>query len=204
VALVAAARARGVDVTCETCLHYLVLTEEDVERLGAVAKCAPPLRPRAERDALWRAIGDGTLPMVASDHSPAPPEMKTGDDFFAIWGGIAGCQHLLSLLLTEGCDQRGLAPSHVAALTATFSAARFGLPRKGRIAVGYDADLALLRRGVHDIIRAEDLRYRHKLSPYVGRELTWRVVWTLLRGATVYCDGQLVGEPLGRLVTPQR
>ena len=84
--LVAEARARGVDVSCETCPHYLVLTEDDLERLGAVAKCAPPLRPQAEQDALWALLSDGTLPMVASDHSPAPAEMKTGADFFADLG----------------------------------------------------------------------------------------------------------------------
>ncbi|HEY7832897.1 MAG TPA: allantoinase AllB, partial [Ktedonobacterales bacterium] len=100
VTLVAEAQTRGVDVSCETCPHYLVLTEDDVERLGAVAKCAPPLRPAAERDALWEAIAAGTLPMVVSDHSPAPPEMKTSANFFDVWGGISGCQSLLALLLT--------------------------------------------------------------------------------------------------------
>ncbi len=89
VALVAEARARGVDATCETCPHYLVFDEDDAERLGAVAKCAPPLRPAAEREALWAAIGD--IALVASDHSPSLPELKQGDDFFAIWGGITGC-----------------------------------------------------------------------------------------------------------------
>src|SRR6201993_3795714 len=99
VALVADARARGVDVSCETCPHYLVLTEEDAEVLGNVAKCAPPLRSRKEREALWTALADGTLPMVASDHSPAPWAMKSGDDAFTAWGGISGAQTLLPLLL---------------------------------------------------------------------------------------------------------
>src|SRR5215472_15906262 len=128
VALVAEARARGVDVSCETCPHYLVLTEEDVERLGAVAKCAPPLRPAAERETLWQHIADGTLPIVASDHSPAPASMKTGADFFAIWGGISGCQTLLALLLTQGWERRNLPLETIAALTAGNVAARFGLP----------------------------------------------------------------------------
>ncbi|HEV2237926.1 MAG TPA: allantoinase AllB [Ktedonobacterales bacterium] len=200
--LVAQARGRYLDVSCETCPHYLVLTEDDVQRLGAVAKCAPPLRDAMNADLLWSALGEGLIPMVASDHSPAPPAMKAGDDFFQVWGGISGCQHLLPMLLTEGCDRGGLALGLIAERTATFPAARFGLARKGRIAEGYDGDLALLERGVHDVIRAEDLRYRHQQSPYVGRELTWRVVRTLLRGATIYRDGQLVGEPLGRLVRP--
>jgi allantoinase len=99
VALVAEARARGVDATCETCPHYLVLDESDAERLGAVAKCAPSLRPAAEREALWLAVKGGGVAFVASDHSPAPPALKRSDDFFAVWGGIAGAQTLLGLLL---------------------------------------------------------------------------------------------------------
>ena len=97
--LVAEARARGVDVTCETCPHYLLLTDEDAERIGALAKCSPPLRPRAEVEALWAELLAGAIPIVASDHSPAPPELKEGDDAFAIWGGISGCQTLRSSLL---------------------------------------------------------------------------------------------------------
>ena len=75
-----------------TCPHYLVLTDEDAEALGNVAKCAPPLRPREECESLWHALADGTLPMVASDHSPAPWALKSGDDAFAAWGGISGAR----------------------------------------------------------------------------------------------------------------
>src|SRR5919197_5831885 len=89
VALVAEARARGVDASCETCPHYLVLDEDDAQRLGAIAKCAPPLRPAGEVRALWEALEDGSLPLVASDHSPAPRELKQGNAFEA-WGGISG------------------------------------------------------------------------------------------------------------------
>ena len=101
------ARARGVDVSCETCPHYLVLTEEDAEALGNVAKCAPPLRPREEREALWQALADGTLPMVASDHSPAPWELKSGEDAFAAWGGISGCQTMLGAAAHRGPSRPG-------------------------------------------------------------------------------------------------
>ncbi len=99
VLLVAEARAGGVDVTCETCPHYLLLTDEDAERIGALAKCSPPLRPRAEVEALWAELLAGTIPFVASDHSPSPPDLKEGDDAFAMWGGISGCQTLRSSLL---------------------------------------------------------------------------------------------------------
>src|ERR1035441_10822331 len=89
VALVAAAKKSGVDVTCETCPHYLVLTEDDVEKLGAVAKCAPPLRAAAIQVNLWRHLLAGDVTTIGSDHSPSPPEMKTDKNFFKIWGGIS-------------------------------------------------------------------------------------------------------------------
>lgn len=204
VALVAEARARGVDVSCETCPHYLVLTEDDLERLGAVAKCAPPLRAQAEQDALWRSIREGTLPMVASDHSPAPASMKTGEDFFRIWGGISGCQSTLRLLLTEGHAARGLALSAIARVASSFPAGRFGLPAKGRIAVGADADLVLVDIEATGRLAAEQLFYRHRHSPYLGRELRGRIVRTLLRGTTVFHDGVVSADARGRLVTPRR
>ncbi len=202
VALVAEARAHGVDVSCETCPHYLVLTEDDMERLGAIAKCAPPLRPAPEREALWRHIADGTLPMVASDHSPSPPDMKTDANFFRVWGGISGCQSLLALLLTEGHANRDLPLEAIARLTASYVADRFRLPGKGRLAVGYDADLTLVDLGSSSVLQADDLFYRHRHSPFVGRTLQGVVARTLVRGHTVFHDGAIVSEPIGRLVRP--
>src|ERR1019366_8116555 len=144
VVLVAEARAKGVDVSCETCPHYLVLTEEDVERLGAVAKCAPPLRTKEVQEQLWRQLLAGNIPMVTSDHSPAPAEMKTSPDFFQVWGGISGCQSLLQLLLTAGYYERQLPLETLVSLTSTYVAQRFELGnRKGTVAIGADADLVL-------------------------------------------------------------
>lgn len=204
VALVAEARARGVDVSCETCAHYLALTGEDVERIGALAKCAPPLRDESEQAALWQQIFDGTLPMVTSDHSPAPASMKTGDDFFKIWGGISGCQSLLAVLLTEGYARRGLPLATIAHVSATYIAQRFGLAaHKGRIALGTDADLVLVNLAQEYTLHAADLLYRHQHSPYVGRKFRGQVVRTFVRGHTVVRDGQVVvTAPLGRLLRP--
>jgi allantoinase len=195
--LVAEARARGVDVTCETCPHYLALTGEDAERLGAVAKCAPPLRPPDEREALWEGLRAGRIGMVASDHSPAPPELKRDDDAFASWGGIMGCQTLYAVVLGEGLE-RGLTPAGVAGLVATAPARRFRLAGKGALAVGADADLALVDPRAAGPLHADELRYRHRTSPFVGRDLGCRVVRTLLRGEEVGADG----PPRGRLVRP--
>jgi allantoinase len=202
VALVADARARGVDVTCETCPHYLALTEEDAETLGNVAKCAPPLRSREESEALWRALADGTLPMVASDHSPAPWELKAGEDAFAAWGGISGCQTMLALLLSEGCAGRGLPVELIAAATSGYVARRFALGGKGRLEPGADADLALVDLTASHELTAEDLHYRHRHSPFLGRTLSAGIVRTFLRGRTVFADGHIVGPPTGRLLTP--
>ncbi|HEX6797041.1 MAG TPA: allantoinase [Ktedonobacterales bacterium] len=202
VALVAEARTRGVDVTCETCPHYLVLTGEDVERIGALAKCAPPLRSQADQDDLWRRVSSGEVAFIASDHSPAPPEMKQGGDFFAIWGGISGCQHLLGLVLDAGHFERQLPLPQLATLLAANPARRFAIPRKGRIAPGYDADLALVDLAGTTTITSDALHYRHRHTPYAGRTLRGRVVRTLVRGQTVYADGQFADAPVGRLVTP--
>jgi allantoinase len=204
VALVAAARARGVDVTCETCAHYLVLTDEDAEELGAVAKCAPPLRPRSDLEELWEQTSVGNIEFVTSDHSPAPPEMKVGGDFFRIWGGIMGCQSLLTLMLDEGHHERGLPLEQVAALTSGNVADRFGFSGKGRLEVGSDADLALVDLSSSFTLQAEDLFYRHKMSPYVDRTFRGKVVRTIARGITVFHDGKITSGPDGKLIKPDR
>lgn len=205
VALVAEARERGQDVSCETCPHYLVLCEDDLERLGAVAKCAPPLRPAAERDALWAQVADGRIPMIASDHSPAPFAMKAHSDLFRAWGGISGCQSMLSLLLSEGHARHGLPLPTIAARTSAYVARRFGLwPRKGSLAVGADADMALVDLDASYTLNPDDLFYRHRHTPYAGMALRGRIVRTIARGVTVYHDGHIVAQPRGRLLVPER
>lgn len=204
VALVAAARERGVDVTCETCAHYLVLTDEDAEALGAVAKCAPPLRPKEDLEALWAQVSEGNVEFVTSDHSPCPPEMKVGDDLFRAWGGIAGCQSLLNVMLDEGHHGRGMPLAEIAAMTSRRVAGRFGFSEKGRIAVGADADLALVSLDEMYTLRKQNLLYRHKVSPYIGRAFHGKVVRTIVRGITVCREGKITSEPVGKLVKPDR
>ena len=205
VLLVAEARTRGIDVSCETCPHYLVLNEEDVEELGAVAKCAPPLRSQEERELLWQQVFAGNVPMIASDHSPAPADMKTDTNFFRIWGGISGCQSLLSLLLTEGYERRSLPLTEIPSLTAEYVAQRFGLlAHKGRLVVGADADIVLVDLQSKSVLQSSDLFYRHQHSPYLGKSLRGRVVQTLVRGNTIFCEGSFVSAPIGRLLKPSQ
>ncbi len=203
VRLVAEARLRGVDVSCETCPHYLVLSEDDMEELGAVAKCAPPLRSPQEREALWEQVFAGNVPMIASDHSPAPADMKTDANFFRVWGGISGCQSLLSLLLTDGYERRSLSLNRIPALTAEYVARRFELlPHKGRLVLGADADMVFVDLQSSNVLQSADLFYRHQHSPYVGKLLRGRIVQTLVRGNTIFREGSFVSAPIGQLLRP--
>jgi allantoinase len=205
VGIIAGARRAGLDVTCETCPHYLTLTDEDVEKLGAVAKCAPPLRPASEREALWGELLAENILTVGSDHSPSPPEMKQAANFFKVWGGISGAQHLMPLLITLGHFERKADLSLLLRFCSANVARRFKLPAgKGHIAEGCDADLALVSLDESFTVRAEDLQYRHRQSAYAGRSLRGAVRRTLVRGLTVFQDGQIVTESQGRLIQPSR
>jgi allantoinase len=195
VAVVAHARARGIDVTCETCPHYLVLTERDMEQLGAVAKCAPPLRSSDEQRGLHERLQDITT--IGSDHSPSPPEMKQRDNFFDVWGGISGCQHLLPLLLDAAIPRE-----EIRRLTSGDVASRFRVRAKGAFAVGKDADFTLVDLKAQEVVAAESLRYRHQRSAYVSRTLRGRVRRTFLRGQTIFEDGKFAARPIGRFVRP--
>ena len=197
----AEAKARGVDVSIETCAHYLFFTEEDLERLGAIAKCAPPLRDTAEHRDLWGKLSDGTIDIVASDHSPAPPEMKTGA-MMKVWGGIAGVQSTLAVLLERGHFERGLPLERIAALTAATPARRFRIARKGQLAVGNDADLTLLDLSGSHTLTKGNLHQRHALSPYVGSTFRGVVRGTLRRGETIFKDGAITAQSSGALVRP--
>jgi allantoinase len=190
--LIAAARADGLDVSVETCPHYLLLDTRDLQRLGTFGKCAPPLRDRTEVEELWEALAEGAIDWIASDHSPCPPEMKHTDDIWSAWGGLAGVQTLLPALLTEGVHARQLSLPRLVTLTSGTPARRLGLyPRKGVLEPGSDADLVLVDLEREWTLGAADLRTRWPINPFLGRTFRGRVVATLVRGNEVWRDGQL-------------
>lgn len=185
--LVTAAKKAGVDVTVETCPHYLLLDEEAAVAIGAAAKCAPPLRPRETVERMWEKLRAGEIDTLGSDHSPSSPDLKTGDDLFAIWGGIAGIQHGFALLLDQEGDLEK--PSRTAV------AERFGLAGKGALVPGFDADFAIVVPNDHEI-GASELLTKHAISPYVGMRLRHRVKATYLRGE------EIGAETRGRFLRP--
>jgi allantoinase len=202
VAMAAEARARGVDVSVETCPHYLFFTDDDLDTIGVAAKCAPPLRNHGEHAALWGELLGGRVDLIASDHSPCEPSLKHTGDFRTSWGGIAGVQSTLAVLLERGLDGRRLRFEHISALIAANPAARFRIPGKGIVAVGSDADLMLLDMSRSYRLHAGHLFQRHKMSPYLGFTFAGSVVRTIRRGETIFLQGQIVAETKGRFVRP--
>lgn len=200
---IARAKEAGADVTAEVCAHHLLFNAEDAERIGARAKCAPPLREPSDVIELWKRLRAGDVFSLGSDHSPAPPQLKAGDDFFAIWGGISGCQHAFPSFL--GALSRRL-PDFLPGAADWLSrhpADRFGLGKKGRIAPGFDADLTIVKFGDFPAIESSDLLYRHRMSLYEGCKPTCRVVHVYRRGENIVQNGAVVpGVKPGRFLRP--
>jgi allantoinase len=193
---------RLVPITVETCPHYLFFAAEEVPEGGTAFKCAPPIREAENRERLWEGIRDGTISIVATDHSPAPPALKqleTGD-FGRAWGGIASLQLGLAAFFT-GAVERGLGLDDVADLMSFRPAELAGLEgRKGSIAPGMDADLVLFDDQASFVVEAALLEHRHKVTPYSGRTLRGVVERTFLRGVEVYRRGRPFGAPRGRIM----
>ncbi|MHC5268554.1 allantoinase AllB [Enterococcus sp. LJL98] len=184
------AQQEGVDVTCETCTHYLYFTTDELDAIGPVVKCSPPIRDEKQQAGLWKHVENGGLDFITSDHSPCTPDLKDKTNAFEAWGGISGIQNNVDILFDEGVQKRGLSLKKFAELIATNPADRFGLEQKGRISIGKDADFVLIKPNAPYTLQAEDLEYRNKISPYIGREIGAQVAHTILRGQTIYSQNE--------------
>jgi allantoinase len=221
VAAIAAARAAWVPISAETCPHYLTFAAGDIPDGATAFKCAPPIREAAHRQALWDGLASGTLDLIATDHSPAPPALKPPGDFSRAWGGIASMELSLPAVWTAyraavarragGADSapapgelRADVESALVDLARWMSAAPAALAglseQKGRIAEGLDADLVVWDPDVEFRVESEGLQQRHKLTPYAGRSLFGMVVTTFVRGERVWDNHRLTRANGGRLL----
>jgi len=172
----------------ETGPHYLFFSAEEIADGQTQFKCAPPIRERANNEQLWRALRSGLIDFVATDHSPAPPDLKqlASGNFATAWGGIASLQLALPVLWTAA-RQRGATLLDLARWLSEHPARLIGQAhRKGRIAAGYDADLLVLDAGKTFTVTEALLHHRHKVSPYLGQELAGVVTHTFLAGEEVF------------------
>jgi allantoinase len=189
-------------ITAETCPHYLHFTAEAIPDGATPFKCAPPIRNAANREALWRALAEGVLDFVASDHSPCSPALKAieAGDFVAAWGGVSGLQLALPVVWTEAAARghtlvdlarwMSAGPARLAGLTNT----------KGAIAAGAHADLVVFDDDARVTVTPERVFHRHKITPYAGETLRGAVHATYLRGTRVAERGRILANELGVLL----
>ncbi|WP_422748566.1 allantoinase AllB [Mycobacterium sp. WMMD1722] len=191
-ALLDRAKRAAVPVTAETCPHYLTFTAEEIGDGATQFACCPPIRESHHRDRLWTALGDGTLDMVVSDHSPCAPELKAAGDFGCTVGGISSLQVSPAVTWTAA-RERGFGLAELSRWMSERPAELAGYADRGRIALGLRADLCAFDPDARTVVDAAALRHRHPLSPYHGAELRGSALRTWVAGADV---GAQVCQPV--------
>ena len=198
--LLRAAKSEGLPISVETCPHYLHFSSDKIPDGQTLFKCAPPIRSSENREQLWNALREGVIDLVATDHSPCPPEMKRLSErsFRTAWGGIASLSLALPVMWTEA-RSRGFTLADIARWMAEGPARLAGCAsHKGRVAKGFDADFVVFDPEAEFVASEENLFHRHRVSPYLGEKLRGVVKATYLRGDCVFSDGEFPGDPKGR------
>lgn len=202
---IARAKGEGLPITAETCPHYLFFAAEEIPDGATEFKCAPPIRERENRERLWKALREGLIDLIVSDHSPSPPERKCREsgDFAKAWGGISSLQLGLSVIGTAA-RERAISLTDIVRWMCRAPARLAGLgTRKGSIEVGFDADLVVWNPEATWEVEPARLHHRHKLTPYAGRLLKGRVEATFLKGRKIYSEGKFIGNPSGEILRAQ-
>jgi allantoinase len=201
------AKAAGLDVTAETCSHYLIFNDDIFKEKGPLFKCAPPIRSEKEREQLWAYVLDGTLDCLASDHSPcAPAEKEKGlSDIWQAWTGISGLQTTFQIMFNEMYHKRKLNPALLAKVLSYNPSRVFGLyPRKGALRLGSDADLVIVNPETPWNVESGDLFYKNPISAFVGTQGKGIVEKTIIRGEIVFDQGIFkVNEGFGIFINPR-
>jgi allantoinase len=198
------AKAEGLNLTVETCPHYLVLEAETIPDGQATFKCCPPIREKHNQTLLWEALKDGTIDCIVSDHSPCTPQLKNLDsgDIEKAWGGISGLQFGLSLIWTNA-KAHDVSLIDLVQWMCARPAVLTGLSQKGDISVGKQADFCVFDADNEFTITPEIIHHRHKISPYVGRTLKGVVTETVLAGLPIYRQGTFLGAATGKPLLKQ-
>ena len=197
--LLKAAREEGLPLTIETCPHYLTFAAEEIPDGATHFKCCPPVRERENREKLWAALADGTIDMIVSDHSPCTPNLKLQEtgDFLEAWGGIAALQFSLPAIWTQ-LQKRGFGLQELTRWMSAAPAKLAGLDkRKGKLAVGYDADIVIFQPEKEFRVIPEIIEFKNKLTPYSGMSLRGVIETTYVRGAKIYDKGQFAEKASG-------
>jgi allantoinase len=184
--LIAAAKAEGLPITAETCAHYIFFNAENIPDRATIYKCAPPIREQSNNQQLKKALVDGVLDFITTDHSPAPPSIKeiTSGNLAKAWGGIAGIQFLLSA--SWSAMKNDISVEHFIPLLTSNPAHFLQIETKGEIKVGYDADMVVWSPEESFEVHAKDILHRYDVSPYVGKKLSGVIKQTIVNGQVVY------------------
>lgn len=195
------AKAKGLPITVETCPQYLYFCAEEIPNNNTLFKCAPPIREKENNELLWKALKEGIIDFIVTDHSPATPELKKieSGNLKEAWGGIASIQFLLPVVWTKA-KQRGFSIQEIVKLLSSNTADFIGQTKKGKIKKGYDADLVVWNPDEKFVVKKDDIFYRHKISPYVGQELYGAVKQTYIGGKQVFNCGNFISLPQGKIL----
>jgi allantoinase len=198
--MLAAAKAEGLPITVETCPHYLHFAAEAIPDGATLHKCAPPIRSEANRELLWQGLADGVIDLIATDHSPCPPDMKRLEEgrWDRAWGGIASLSIALPVVYSDAL-RRGFTLEDIARWLAAAPAQLAGFhDRAGTLLAGREANFVVFDPNATQVVTAPDLHFRHPVSPYLGETLRGKVLATYLRGEAVFEEGEFAAAPLGR------
>lgn len=196
-------RAKGVDYTCETGAHYCFLTSDDMRELGSVLRMNPPVREPGHGEALLHGLLDGRVDAIATDHSPHTEEEKKNPDIWKAISGFAGVETSVRLFLTYAVNTGQMTLPQFVRATSEGPAKTWNLyPRKGAVQIGSDADLTIIDLEKEDVIEAARLHSKNNTNPFEGHATKGAAVATIVRGSIVMREGEIVGEPQGRMVTP--